>query len=388
MVELTEHSPLGGSGAYRWMKCPGSVRLSHGVEDLDDEFSLPGTQAHTLAEHCLNTGEDAWELIREDTVVDAEMANAVQVYLNDIRHHEISNAPGEAWTELKFHCPEIHEYFWGQSDRVFLRLEERELHVRDYKHGAGIVVDVEENPQLKYYGCGVLTHLNLWGKVDRVVLHITQPRGFHFDGPLRSWAISTQDLHDWCADELVPAMNAVMHPIYSQELASGEHCRFCPVRRMACPQLIADFKEMEEMIVEFDKKDSADELSNEQVGRFLALFDVAKIVAKAANKTAFNRMTHAGALVPGRKLVKAESNREWKDDAEAAISEKFGAKAHTPGKLKSPAQIEALPGGEKLTARYAFKPDKGYTVAPDTDSRPVVARDIKSLFAPIEKAKK
>ena len=386
MVEVTEHSPLGGSGAYRWMKCPGSVKLSYGIEDEDTEFSLPGTQAHTLAERCLNSGEEAWMYIGVDNdfVVDAEMANAVQVYLNGVRDAKDPDfEKNTGWIELKFHCPTIHEYFWGQADYAYLRRTQRELHVWDYKHGAGIVVDVEENSQLKCYGCGVLTHLNLWSKVDRIVLHIAQPRGFHFDGPLRSWAISTTDLGNWMVAKLIPAMN---NALVSDELASGEHCRFCPVRRMACPQLLKDFDEMEEMIVEFDKKDSADELSNEQVGRFLALFDVAKIAAKAANKTAFNRMTHAGALVPGRKLVKAKSNREWKDDAEEALAEQLGSsKIYTAMKLKTPAQIEALPGGEKLTARYAFKPDKGFTIAPDTDSRPVVARDIKALFTKVEK---
>ena len=384
MAELAEHSPLGGSGAYRWIPCPGSVKLSYGVGDLDDEFSLPGQQAHTLAEHCLNTGQDAWQLVRDDTFVDTEMANAVQVYLNAVRpmmvdSDDISAIWGEPyWVELKFHCLSIHEYFWGKADFACYLKTERELHVWDYKHGAGIVVEVVDNPQLKYYGVGVLTHLKLWGKVNRVVLHIAQPRGFHFDGPLRSWAISTIDLGDWLVAKLIPAMNRAL---VSDETASGEHCRFCPARRMACPQLVKDFNEIEELLVEFSEKDSADELSNEQVGRFLALFDVAKIAAKAANKTAFNRMTHAGALIPGRKLVRSKSDREWKDGAETAIARKFGAKSMLPGKFKSPAQIEELPGGETYAARWAFKPDKGFTVASDADSRPVVARDIKSLFA-------
>ena len=65
-----------------------------------------------------------------------------------------------------------------------------------------------------------------------------------------------------------------------------------------------------------DKKDSAEELTPEQLGRFLTLYDTAKIVGKAAGKTAYARL-EAGAKVPGRKLVKAKSNRVWKDDAEA-----------------------------------------------------------------------
>ena len=59
------HSPLGGSGAYRWMPCPGSVRVSQGVEDPESEYAALGTAAHALAAHCLLGDYDAWSMIGE-----------------------------------------------------------------------------------------------------------------------------------------------------------------------------------------------------------------------------------------------------------------------------------------------------------------------------------
>ena len=58
-----EHSPLGGSGAYRWMPCPGSVLMSRGVENPESEYAALGTAAHTLAANCLIGESDAWEWI-------------------------------------------------------------------------------------------------------------------------------------------------------------------------------------------------------------------------------------------------------------------------------------------------------------------------------------
>lgn len=404
MPDPTQHSPLGGSGAYRWMPCPGSVALSHGVPDEESEYAAVGTAAHTLAAWSLTHRADAWEwmgchaslesgeLFHPDTkpadlallggtsgyvTVDKEMADAVQVYLNAVRSMYSSFRLGfDAWVEHEFHCPEIHELCWGKIDFAYLNLSLRALDLWDYKHGVGVVVEVIVNPQLMYYACGTLTELNLWDEVDIVNLHVAQPRGFHHDGPIRSWSISTSDLLEWMLETLVPAMKKALT---SRDTASGEHCRFCPARARACPQLLKDFDELEEMLKMFNEKDAAPELTHAQVGRFLDLLDVAKIAGKAAGKIGFG-YAMAGEEVPGRKLVKAKANREWKDGAEGALQVKFGNKIYTEPELKSPSQIEKLPRGEKMIARHAFKPDKGLTLVRADDTRMVVNKNTKAMF--------
>lgn len=124
----------------------------------------------------------------------------------------------------------------------------------------------------------------------------------------------------------------------SDETQSGEHCRFCPVRSRACPQIAKDMDELEALMKSFEGG-AADELSNAQVARFLDLLAVAKIAASAANKTAYNRL-QAGDDIPGYKLVSGRANRIWKADAEAALKAKFGDEAFTKPELKSPAEIE------------------------------------------------
>lgn len=377
------HSPLGASSASRWLRCPGSVPLSVGIDDQDDDtFSKPGTAAHALAANCLTQRAEAWTMIGATLLgtgikVDKEMADAVQVYLDAIREQHPDRDQGNSWIERHFRCPSIHEKFFGTADFVYLDAANKTLHVWDFKYGAGIVVEVGKNVQCMYYAAGALEDLDLWMKVERVVLHIAQPRAFHSDGPTREWSISTNALCLWLEDELIPAMDRAGS---ATETASGEHCRFCPVRRYACPQLLKDATEAEEFMKTIEQKGGVEKLTNEEVARFLDLLDVMKIAGKAAAETAVARFQN-GQEIAGRKLVKSKANREWKEDAEPEIEKKFGKQAYTEPALKSPAQIDKLPEGTSMTARYAFKPDTGYTLAKGADTRAAVSKSVKTLFA-------
>lgn len=387
--ELLPHSPLGASGAERFMECPGSVLLAVGVRDddeidLDNEHSKLGTHAHHLGEACLREGLDAWETVGHvlgGGLVIREMADAVQIYLNAVRakHPEFGNSFG---IEHKFHCPSLHKYFYGTVDFWHLDRAKRRLDIWDYKHGVGVQVDVIENPQEMYYACGILEELDLWEDVDVVVLHIAQPRGFHHDGPIRQWSTLTIDLRNWLDYILLPAMD---NALVSRETKSGEHCRFCPVRFRACPQLEKDVNELEALMADIDAKGGAPKATNAQIARLLDLGEVFKIALKAAKDTAFVRL-QKGADLGEWALVQGKSNRQWREDAHAFLVKRYGQDAMTAPELKSPAQIENLPEGEKYAAEYAFKPPAGLVVAKG-GSRPKVSRDTKSMFTDQTKRK-
>lgn len=418
MTELpSTHSPLGGSGASRFMKCSGSVWLSQGVneDEENDEFSAPGSAAHAVGEYCLSYKEDAWTLTgyafldgelrnwmhpssdvptpteaKNAIPVDKEMVDAVQIYLDAVRREHPEYDQGNSWIEAPFYCPTIHKYFYGRSDFGYIDFSRRILHAWDYKHGAGIVVEVQHNAQTMYYAAGMLEKLMLWDQIDRVVLHIAQPRGFHMDGPVRSWSVSTDKLKTWLDKELIPAMDKAL---VSRDTNSGEHCRFCPARMRACPQLLSDIRELSAMVDAIEKKGGAEHLTAEELEFILNKFDVHKIAAKAAEQVAFKRMM-AGHKIKGRKLVKARSNREFREEMtfqdatfksyivklEMAIKEKFGQRAYTEPQIKSPAKIDDLPEGPAFTALWAFKPDAGFTVAPEHDARQSMGKDVKSMF--------
>jgi hypothetical protein len=400
------HSPLGGSATHRFMKCPGSVTLSRGTEDDESEHAARGTAAHKLGELCLITVRDAWTFIGEEIAegfkVDKDMADAVQVYVDWIRKEfgrHLANTESTL-IEHHFHCPTLHPLYYGSLDFGRINLVKRELTIVDYKHGMGVVVEVPWNPQCLYYAGGIMEKFDLWQLVDTVRIVIAQPRGWHYAGPVREWTISTKDLDGWLVDTLLPAMDRAM---VSNETVSGEHCRFCPARFRACPQLKKDVEEFMAMADKIkaasnidpsakiaDKAEAAvkgaNELTNAEVERYLELEAVMKIVSAAVKKTAFNRLQH-GATFEKWKLGPAKVNREWKPEAEAALIKEYGAEAWKPSELKSPAEIETLPRGKDLAARYAFKPEAGLTLVPMSDARPAVNRDTKSLFQPVKKSR-
>lgn len=425
-----QHSPVGASAIKRVLACPASVALATGVEDEESEHATLGTAVHSVIEECFRRDIDAWALVGTTTVegypIDKSMANAAQVMLSAVRTAHPDRNQGNFWVERRFHCPTIHPLFFGTSDAVHLETivdetgtPRRALHIWDYKNGAGVIIEVEDCEQLMYYACGALEDLVLWDKVDTVVLHIVQPNGFHTAGPVRDWATTPDHLAEWLTDTLVPGIEAATAPtgwtgrkcgtcgghgevedggrcpscagtgeehVSEPPTASGEHCRFCPARTQACPQLMADMAELEVMMAEIEKK-GAEALTNDQVARLLDLTTLAKLVVyPAVKKTAFNRIS-AGARIEGWKLAKSKANRVWKDDVEAAAKAEFGGEAYSRPEMKSPAQIDDLPMGTAFTSRWAYKPDTGLTLVKGTDTRPEVSTDTKSLFTDVTKVK-
>src|SRR5882724_11587802 len=91
MTDKPKHSNLGGSGAERWMNCPGSNVLLQTLdlpESDESEFAAEGTAAHEVAAPCLRAGIDTWEIVGTKFyghIVDQEMADGVQMYLDKVR---------------------------------------------------------------------------------------------------------------------------------------------------------------------------------------------------------------------------------------------------------------------------------------------------------------
>jgi hypothetical protein len=159
------------------MVCPGSVGMAKQVPKPESsEYAIEGTCAHEVAARCLTTGEEPWTLLswlepKTKLTVDVEMAIAVSQFVFAIRKTHEQIEPGNV--EHSFHCPEAHPDFFGTAD--FWAVEGRTLHVWDYKHGAGIAVDVVANPQTMYYACGVLHSRGLLGEVDGRALSVLPP---------------------------------------------------------------------------------------------------------------------------------------------------------------------------------------------------------------------
>lgn len=348
---LPEHSPLGASSAERWMNCPGSVTLISAlkaspdyVED-DPDYRRDGTQAHALAAHCLEADIDAWE--RDETQfpeLTAEMLGAVQEYLDFVRQQE-----GKRYIEQRVHAPAFHADMYGTLDCV-LHAGGGPVHFIDYKHGAGVVVDAERNPQLMYYAFGWLCAGNLISLEGAVKLTIVQPRAFHPDGTIRTWETTVGEIRRWAEEELRPAMDATADADY---LDMGQHCRFCPAK-LVCPAF--------------------EGLARRALSGVRISYDEAqqlKMLIRAVEEKAYaDLMAGKSPEEVGAKLVNKRSIRIWKENA--PVVDTFGDDAWKPKDLRSPAEIEKLPNGKHFVAEYAYMPENGYTVASLFDKKAAV----------------
>ena len=93
MNDHKKHAKLSASGSHRWLVCPGSVLLEADFpEDVVSEFAEYGTAGHELAQLCLEKSRPATlfegqylnksKNFPEGFLVDGEMADAVQTYLD------------------------------------------------------------------------------------------------------------------------------------------------------------------------------------------------------------------------------------------------------------------------------------------------------------------
>lgn len=365
---MSTHSPLGASAAERWMNCPGSnVILT--VLDLppseETDFAKEGTAAHAAAAHCLRQGLDAWEIqgqTFDGYVVDAEMRDAIQMYLDYLAELRAEKGKGLI-KELVEHrvSGDFHPLFFGTVDDG--QVGEEVLDIIDFKYGAGIAIDAVENVQMKYYAVGVLEKFMA---PVRVRLHIVQPRAWHVDGPIRSWETTSSEILEWKKTKLIPAMARAE---LDTTLTPGDWCRFCPAK-LACPLLTSIF----------GASITADataliNFSNASLARDYSLLDASKHYWNAVEREVLRRLQRGEDITDGTeehtfKLVPKKANRVLTTEGEAEAKKRFTKEELYETKLKSPAQLDKLgTAGKEFTKEFAYTPQTGLTVAPASDER-------------------
>ena len=369
MPDETElHSRIGASSAYRWMACPGSVRLCATVPTRTTAYASEGTAAHALCERCLRDGSDPAEHFGEviaadgsEFTVDEKMVAAVTVYVDKVRG-DLKKFGGRLNIEKSFDLSWIFPGMFGRNDAsiepdgVF-----GTLRVYDYKNGKKPVF-AEENSQCMYYALGALGEKNPLC-VDRLDVTIIQPNCWGKE-VIDAWTVSTRELYDWGRDVLLPAAKATEAP--DAPLRSGDHCTFCAAIGI-CPkrkeEVLALLPESKERIV----LPAVESLSPEQIGKLSSFFSSEAFETwRRGVQLRELELLQSGVDVPGRSLreKKTLGNRYWADEAAVLKAVKpYGVDPYVQ-KLKSPAQME-----KELTALKVPKNEREELVAP------LVARD-------------
>jgi len=384
-----EHASLSASQSDRWMACPGSVALIATLPkgDRSSPAAAEGTAAHEAAALCLQEGVTPSELVGRmfnGYEVTEEMAEALDVYVNYIGEAVERLKGSVLYVERPFDLSWVRPDMWGTND-ASISQPFAELLVGDYKHGKGVLVEVEDNTQLLYYAAGALEETADDPETVRMV--IIQPRAFHVDGPIREWVVPADYVREWVERELGPAADRARQP--GAPLKAGDHCRWCDAAGF-CPEL-AKFS-ADEAQLDFANPKEIDlagvKPMQEDLGKAMRALPIVENWCRAVSAAA-QMWLESGLTLEGFKLVRGRSNRVWKDEKKTVRALK-GLKVPvkdymTEPKLISPAQAEKLKGVDKKTvALLAEKPEGKVTVAPDSDPRREIAPPAETDFDPIE----
>lgn len=223
-----KHALLSASSSYRWLACPPSALACAGVQERASPYARQGTDAHSLCEYKVSKalGLDVKDPIGDLEYFDAEMDCCSDEYCNFVM---------EQYAQAKRLCPDplimLEEHLdfsewvpggFGTGDCVIVA--DSELHIIDYKHGLGILVESEGNPQLRCYALGAIYAYDGIYDIRTVKMSIFQPRRDN----VSTAAMGKAELLKWAESILAPTAQLAING--GGAYSAGEHCQFCKIR--------------------------------------------------------------------------------------------------------------------------------------------------------------
>ena len=398
---MAAHALLSPSAAERWINCPASVFLNKDIPDEGSVYADEGTAAHTIMELAGKEYFKGFEFDSIKTTLALKLAEMMargpqgKFTITDAWADEVINCAHVWLTELDKVCGGFPDYvafetrvnsveipngsMGGTADCLMLVGDT--LHVFDYKHGQGVPVSAENNPQLSLYGyMAYMSHLDL--PVRNVELHIVQPRADNTN----TWKTAVEHLCTWFDEIVQPQAERVIEICetgkYTLEdfTVTKSGCRFCKAKA-ACPAMTREVSTELDLPRVLTVPDSTEKLA-----RLLDFKPVAEAYFDAVEKKVFDLLSN-GQSVPGFKLVSGRpGNRKWTDSAQA-LDELKKAKLKMSEYYKtpeviSPSQAEKLfkqgvIGERKWQTLQGLitRPEGKPTLAAVTDKRPALKSD-------------
>lgn len=370
------HAKYGASTAERWLNCPGSVALSlRAPPPAESPYAAEGTRAHACFEALLKAPDEpavVATLVRLHKEHPFEMVRHAE-WAADVVRRDGGYGP-HVLSERKVRLPvQGADDVFGTLDAAVVD-ELGTLRVYDFKYGAGVAVEVVENPQMVFYALG-LAHLHGYLFTD-VELVILQPRADHPDGPDRRWRLPVEKLRSYLSLFAAGRADCEAQLASGQETyATGKWCRFCPAK-VICPAVGEEaFRRAEAVFQPLPPGTVPAVLPTalppaealKDLGRALKACDQLEDWVAAVRSYAFDRLM-AGDQIPGFKLVPKRAQRRWRETARVAAIEEFGDLAFERV-LLSPAQVEKQLKAKDFVAEHAVSESSGLTIAPESDKR-------------------
>lgn len=310
----TQHALLSASGAHRWLHCAGSPLLEKDFPDSTSVYAQEGTLAHELCELKLMayTGEitkrkltSMKNKLMKSELWQPEMDSTSEAYLDYIKDITMSyTVKPVILTEKKVDFSQYVPEGFGTADCLILAGDT--LHVVDYKHGKGVVVDADHNPQMMLYALGAMSELSLLYRFKFVHMTIVQPRVNN----ISEFTMTADELTEWGESVVKPKAEAAISG--NGEFEAGDWCRFCRAKRQCKTR--------------YESNDSLyPELSERHDPRLITLAELGEYLKRGKDMAAWLEdmkeyalsESLAGAEVPGWKAVEGRGSRAFTDTDEA-----------------------------------------------------------------------
>ena len=372
---MSSHALLSPSSAHRWLNCPLAPRLEATLPEKPSEYAREGTVAHSV---CEITAKKKFKKVKAaeynrvikklktDAVWDDEMLHTAETYVEHLTElaMEFANEPYIAF-EVKVDISDYVPEAFGRCDCVMFGGDT--LIITDYKHGKGVPVSPDENPQLMLYALGALKlYKPLFGvALKKVAVYIDQARIGAYDG----WTCTVDELLAWGESVKPKAQMAFMG---FGEYHAGDWCRFCRANGICKAQA-------EQQIGAFDDFSAAVGnptalLSPSEMGEVLKRGETLVSWYETVREKALESLLN-GEKIPGYKVVEGRSTRCWTDQDKALdkLQESGVDRAVIYDSVpKTLAQLEKLLGTarfKELVGEFVTKPQGKPTLALETDSR-------------------
>lgn len=367
MDKLNDHSSrahalLSASSADRWLNCPPSAVAAEAYPNEGTEFTQEGTLAHEVAEAIASGRTKAANVeTNDDTGVTQEMVECAQGYADYIQEQIHDDTALVMLEQRVDFSPWVPEGF-GTADCIII--QGNTMDVIDYKYGKGVAVSAIDNLQEKCYGLGALNDYGFAYEIERVRLHIYQPR----INNVSTFEISADDLLAW-GEEIKPVAEQAAKG--KGKYNAGAWCKFCP-HAGRCRTLT---KICSEYVQTHGLRVRVPILAAHEVAEILAMEPLVSLWLKRVKDQALASML-SGEQVPGYKVVAGRGSRGWADELEVAAyleAQGYTREEITKTELLSVAAMEKALGKKKvaeLVGGQILNRTGAPTIALESDKRP------------------
>lgn len=360
------HAILSASSSDRWLHCPPSARLCESYDDNGSNYAAEGTDAHALCEFRLRQtlGMEATDPTENLKWFNEEMSDCATGYaayvLEQVEVAKQTCTDPVVLIEQRVNFSRWVESGFGTADCIIIA--DGTLQIIDYKHGLGVLVSAEENPQMQCYALGALELFDGIYDINSVRMTIYQPRRDN----VSTYEISKDELYRWADEVLKPTADLAFAG--DGNFLCGEWCGFCKAKHECRARADANME-----LARYDFK-LPPLLTDEEVEEILVRAD--DLVTWAADiKEYALQQAISGKKWNGWKLVEGRSNRRYTNETVVAgvvTDAGFDPYEHKVLGVTAMQKLLGKSRFDELLATHIEKPQGKPTLVPESDKRPAM----------------